>query len=113
MWRETSFTTLDAVVQDVIASPFDGPSGRPLVLSEPASGGELHPSTLARIQVRLPYEDGVASACPHAHTLSTTHTCCRHVGWAPPGLPSVVRGGCVHGALRVPWRRHENGCTCG
>jgi len=50
MWRETSFSSLDAVVQDVIASPFDGPSGRPLVLSQPASGGELHESTLARIQ---------------------------------------------------------------
>lgn len=52
MWRETSFNDLDSVVQDVITSPFDGPSGLPLVLAHPASGGQIHPSTQARINAQ-------------------------------------------------------------
>ena len=39
-------------VQDVITSPFDGPSGLPLVLAHPASGGQIHPSTQARINAQ-------------------------------------------------------------
>jgi len=80
MWRETSFSSLDAVVQDVIASPFDGPSGRPLVLSQPASGGELHESTLARIQVRSSYCRARRAVSLHAVGLL-----------ASPAVPPPVR----------------------
>lgn len=64
-WRQTTFDNLDAVIQDVFANPFDGPSGLPLILKDPASGGTLHPSSVPRLRAEA---DKAGGAAPVAST---------------------------------------------